>query len=106
MTNPKGTCHIDHPGSCAPCGCKDDSLTIGVGLPRPQDCRDRKKSWSANRNGDPRQLLYEATGFEAIAKRARRDAALLRVSAQVVEARADHYEEVARDYRCWAEERK
>lgn len=36
-------CQIDHPGSCAPCACRNESLPSGtIGAPRYVDCRDRR----------------------------------------------------------------
>ena len=64
------------------------------------------KPWEANRAGDPRQLRHEAKVFELLAKEHRKDAERLRREAVESDGHADHYIEVAADYRKWAAEQE
>jgi len=68
------------------------------------DTKATVKPWECNRNGDPRQLLHEAAYFEIMAKQHRQDAERSRIAASESDRHADHYTEVAADYRRWAAE--
>jgi hypothetical protein len=64
------------------------------------------KPWAGNHLGDPQQLLHEADTLDVKARIRRREANRLRNIAGDKEMSANRMEEVARNYRKWAEEKE